>query len=176
MPKARKGERPFVPSVHTLLRDANPTWFEIDGEPDPIKRAKNERARDFATAELMKLYRRALKSGKPWRIEPRVFYFCERITNEEPERAAKAMRARTGAPDQRSRRLSIAVDVEREVLGAPKGRGALARAIASVAARRKCSLAAVRKIYLQGDPEWKEAITVSLELQNLGRPPPSAEP
>ena len=64
----RKGLE-YCPEIPVLLRDAQPTVDEIEGESDLRKRRERERARDFATGKLLKLYRDAEKQGstaRPW--------------------------------------------------------------------------------------------------------------
>jgi hypothetical protein len=39
--------------LSTLLREAQPTWSEIDGEPNKLKRKERERSRDIATKTLI---------------------------------------------------------------------------------------------------------------------------
>ena len=52
MTKPRRGTK-YDFEVATLLRDAEPTWAEIEGQPNRRKRVENERARDHAIDELV---------------------------------------------------------------------------------------------------------------------------
>src|SRR5262245_30310992 len=63
--------------IRTLLRNAKPLWSEIQGESDERKRLENERARDIATDELLKIYREALTRGALDRLPREVRNFCE---------------------------------------------------------------------------------------------------
>lgn len=54
--RSRKGLH-YVAEIETLLRDAQPTYADIDGESDPRKRLERERARDTARVALIRIAR-----------------------------------------------------------------------------------------------------------------------
>jgi len=63
--------------VRILLRDAMPTYAKIEGEPDPRKGDKNERTRDIAKDELIKLYLWYEKHRALHLLDPQVRIFCD---------------------------------------------------------------------------------------------------
>jgi hypothetical protein len=151
-----------------LIRDAMPTWFEIEGEPDARKRKENERARDRARAELMRMYRKARDHGKLQKLDPMVRHLCENLIAHEPDAAAKAMRARTGAPDQSARRMEIAVAVAFEIEARGGPHGAVEAALHTVADRLGYEYQRVRKIYYNSDSAWRLAVKASVAMRKQG--------
>src|SRR6476660_5175875 len=82
MTKPRKGTK-YVSEIAILLRDAEPTLAEIEGQPTQRKRRENERSRALAIDELVMMYREAAKLGILDRLDPRVRNFCERLKGKE---------------------------------------------------------------------------------------------
>ena len=132
------------------------------------KRKANELKRDKATAELMRLYRRAKAVGKLRQLDPQVRQFCENIIMRDPARTAAAGRARTGAPDQSDRRMKIAVAVALEIEARGGRHGCVEAALKAVASRFKREYAAVRKIHYETDPDWRRALKASIAIEKLG--------
>jgi hypothetical protein len=167
MAKPRKGPKPFEPLLPILLRDAMPTWFEIEGEKDTRKRKANELKRDKATAELMRLYRRANAAGKLRQLDVQVRHFCEKVIKCDKARAEAAGKARTGAPDQSDCRMKIAVAVALEIEARDGQHGCVEAALKAVAVRFKREYAAVRKIHYETDPDWRRALKASIAMRKL---------
>lgn len=167
MPKRRKGLRPFTPPIPFLLDDAQQTRVEIEGEPDPRKRKKRERARDNATAELMRVYRKANRDGALRTLDPSVRLFCEWIIKNDPARAAKAAKARTGPPDQSERRMRIAVAVVLEIEARGQRRGSVEQALNAVASRFDRTYDAIKKIHYENDPAWQRELKASVSMWKL---------
>ena len=149
--------------IPILLRLAQPTYSEIEGETNVRERRKRERERDSAINQLIKLYRDAGKRGKLEQFDFRARMFCENLKGRSGGRLPKV---RGGRPIEEHRRLLIAVRIQEaiEILGKDK-RGSVARALRAVArlvGKHNVSYEAVRKIYEDRDPEWLPAIKTEL--------------
>jgi hypothetical protein len=87
------------PELPTLLRNAQPTRREIDGEPNLRKRRERLRARDAAIDTLMRMDREADKHGS--RPDERVRNFIEALKASNDgclPRPRGGAPARTAAP------------------------------------------------------------------------------
>ncbi len=166
MTKPRKGQK-YVPELGLLLRDAMPTWSELEGETSARKRRKNERACDLAIDELLSMYRDHARRGKIRELDPRVRIFCEQLMQLNGGVLPKRKGGRPSADKHRN--LLIAVAVE-EALAAQKGkRRNVRRAIQHVSdtldiagKRVHMPAATIRDIYYRPDPEWQRAIKVEM--------------
>jgi hypothetical protein len=167
MTKPRKGEK-YTPKISILLRDAQPTWQEIDGEPDPKKSLETERRRDIGIDELITIYRESKRGG---RVDPRVELFCKLLKKRN---GGKLPRRKGGRPPDEHKKLLIAVAVA-EALAAQTGkRKSVTQAVRHVHKtfvfnRKPLTVpeATIRDYYYDSDPEWQEAIKVELACRRL---------
>jgi hypothetical protein len=151
---------PEIPSeIPVLLRDAQPTYADIEGETDVRKRRANERARDVARDRLMKMYREALKSGQLDKLDFGVRMFCEELRKRNRRHLPKP---KGGRPTNEHRRLLIAVDM-RETIDRHGGkRGSVERALKEVTERQNTTYRYVRNIHYDRDPEWRRTVKAEL--------------
>jgi hypothetical protein len=152
MTKPRKGEK-HVPEIPILLRDAQPTWQEIDGELDQKKRRENERKRDGAIDELITIYREFEERGRVRELDPHIRLFCEQLKRRNGGKLPKRV---GGRQTDMHRRLRIAMSVrdaitKKEAVGA---RGAVQQALKEVATKFNIAPRSVRDIYYDQDPQW----------------------
>jgi hypothetical protein len=161
MTKPRKGTK-YDSDVAILLRDAEPKWAEIEGQPDPRKRHENERARDLAIDELVFIYRDALNLGALERLDPRVLIFCERLKDRN---AGRLPRPKGGRPSNPHRRLLIEMMVIEAIEAEGGKRGAVERAMRQAAGRFGVEYRRVREIHYDPDPDWKRLVRVSRALR-----------
>ncbi len=171
MPKSRISEPLPSPELAVLFRDAEPLWREIEGERDVRKRAENERRRDLATAELFRMYRDAKAHKRMESLPYRVRRFCDGLMARLPTRAAKAMRARTGAPPKEEHQFKIAVAVAEAAEALGGKRGSIDKAIMQIGSRLRNRRSAgagryesVKEIYYSID---KREIEVELSRRKL---------
>ena len=161
MTKPRRGTK-YDFEVATLLRDAEPTWAEIEGQPNRRKRVENERARDHAIDELVLMYRDAAKRGALARLDPRVAIFCERLKDRN---AGRLPRPKGGRPTDPHRRLLIEMTVIEAIEAEGRKRGAVERAMRQAAERFGIKYRRVREIHYDRDPDWKRDVRVSWALR-----------
>ena len=69
MPRRWNPDPNKIRTIPVLLRDAQPTWREIDGEPNLRKRREHMHARNSAIDTLIKLYLHAEKNGYLARLD-----------------------------------------------------------------------------------------------------------
>lgn len=150
MTKPRKGLR-FLPEISTLLRDAEPTWNEIRGEPDARKRRAAKRRRDIAIDELVTLFREYNEQKRLNAVDPRVLLFCNELKKQNGHQLPKR---RGGRPVDMHRRLLIAVSVIDAVEQRGDLRNKVEPALAEVAAKFNVTSRTVRDIYYDRDPDW----------------------
>jgi hypothetical protein len=93
VPRRRKGTK-YTRELPVLLRDVQPTWREIDGEPLAYKRRERIRARDSATDDLIKMCKDAEKRGALAKLDIRVRNFCEGLKAQNRGRLPKPMGGR----------------------------------------------------------------------------------
>jgi|SRR6516165_5008968 len=168
MPRQRKSPSemsplPLTDAISLLLTDAWPTYVEIEGEPDPVKRRKREHERDFATDRLMKMYRDAEKRGKLARLDPRVRLFRELYMGRYGERRPKL---KGGRPAKGPNRFLIAMHMLESIEGhGVERRGSVEAALADVAKLHGTTYRYVRNIYYEfydDDPEWRRDVLLEL--------------
>lgn len=157
-----------------LLRDAQPTYREIEGEPEPRKRRQAERARDLAIDRLIKMYREAKKAGKLGQLDFRVRTFCEELKKRNHGQLPKA---KGGRPTAEHRRLLIAVHLQSAIERRGEKHGSKEQAFKEIAAnddlfdqrRRSPQWATryeyVKEIYYDSDPDFRRAVAVELDLR-----------
>jgi hypothetical protein len=150
MTKPRKGEK-YIAEIPMLLRDAQPTWHELGGEPD--LRQRNERARDIAIDEIVTIYRDHEKQGRLHELPPDFLIFCKQLKRQN---AGTLPRRKGGRPVDLHRRLQIAMSVIEAIEGkdgTPK-KVKVEQAIADVARKFNIMARTVRDIHYDRDPDW----------------------
>jgi hypothetical protein len=158
MTKPRKGEK-YIPELAVLLRDAQPTWREIEGEPDLRKQQSNKRDRELAIDELVTIYNDHEKQARLCELPADVRMFCRRLKQQN---GGKLPRRKGGRPVDLHRRLQIAmgvVDAIEGKEGAPKG---VEQAIAFVASKFMVVARTVRDIHYDRDPDWMVEVEAEL--------------
>lgn len=150
-----------IRTIPVLLRDAQPTWHEIDGEPNPRKR---RHARDSARATLMRMGRDAEKRGALAQLDIRIRNFLERekVRNRRGHRK-RLPKPKGGRPlGNRVVRLLLAVEVHEAIEAHGKKRGSVGSALSEVAGRRGVSSNYLREIHYDRDPEWRRDVKAEL--------------
>jgi hypothetical protein len=163
LPQRRKGTK-YTRELPLLLRDAQPTWREIEGEPNAQRRRERIRARDLAYGELIKIYRDAERCGAVCRLDIRVRSFCEAVMARNRGRLPTP---KGGRPADQHRRLLLAVKIHEEIRARGKKWGSVESALNDVAARLGVSYDHLRDIYYDPDPEWRAAVEVELAHRKL---------
>jgi len=153
----RKSQK-YLPEIEILLRDAIPTWFEIEGEFDSKKREMRGRESEIAKDELVRIYRDARKRGVLNKLDFRLRLFCERLMAQDDDRLPPPLN--TGRPSDEHRRLLIALHVKEAIEARGSRRGSVEAAVREVAARDGLSYDQVRDIYYDRDPEWRHVVAV----------------
>jgi hypothetical protein len=164
MTKTRKGEK-YVPEIAILLRDAQPTWREREGEPDPKKWKENKRKEEDATDQLITIYCDHEEQGWLDELDLQVRFFCEQLKSWN---GGKLPRRIGGRPDGSHRRLLIAMSV-REAIAQKKAagtRGAVEQAFKDVAVKFNITPRSVQDIYYDRDPEWMDDLNASIALRS----------
>jgi hypothetical protein len=161
----RKSQK-YVPEIEILLRNANPTRSEIEGELDRKKREARQRERDIARDELMRMYR-DWNSGTSSILDFRVRLFCERLIAENEGRIPPPLN--TGRPPDKHRRLLIAVHVKEAIEASGGKRGSVKAALSEVARRDGVSYDQVRDIHYDPDPDWRGIVAVELSRRKAER-------
>lgn len=150
MTRPRKGDR-YVSEISTLIRDAQPTWNEIQEEPNARTRRATERRRDIAIDELVTLFREYDGQNRLSELDPRVLLFCNELKKQNGQQLPKR---KGGRPVDMHRRLLIAVSVSDAVKQRGGSRNRVEPALAEVAAKFNVSSRTVRDIYYDRDPDW----------------------
>ena len=105
MTQPRKGEK-YIPEFASLMRDALPTWREIEGEY--CERRRNERKRDIAIDEIVTIYRDHEKQRQLDKLPPDFRIVCEHLKHRN---GGKLPTRKGGRPPDEHKKLLIAVDV-----------------------------------------------------------------
>jgi hypothetical protein len=167
MSKQRKSQH-YPAEIATLIRAAQPTYAEIEGEPDLAKRQKRQRECDRATDELIEISR-----------SPKLFVQLSRAHQLEIQwvieglkRSRRAFPTRKGGrPPDEHRRLLIAVKTAERV----KGGATVSEAIKFVCGwHNECFQGSlepksVKAIYYDKDPEWQRSLHVELSRRAYER-------
>jgi hypothetical protein len=160
MPRRPKGEKYAPPEIPTLLRDAQPTWREIEGERDASKRRERKRAQNIATDALVTMYRNIGDVVTLLDIfDPRIRIFCEDL---KAHNGGRVPRPKGGRPPNENKRLRIAASVREAIEAGGKRRGSVDAALEKAADRFHVSYDTVRDIYYDRDPEWRRIVGVEL--------------
>jgi hypothetical protein len=170
MTKPRKGQE-YTPVLDLLLRDAQPTWREVAGEPDARKRRKNERARDLATDKLLAIYRDHERQGSLRELDIRVWNFCEGLKQRNEGVLPKKKGGRP-SEDDAELLIAVAVAVAEAVASQTGKRKNLTRAIKQVSERVHKAETTVRDVYYRRDPEWQRDINAKLARRAYEHPDP----
>jgi hypothetical protein len=156
--RRRKGTK-YTRELPVLLRDAQPTWREIDGEPNAHRRRERIRSRDTAIDALTKMYRDAQKRGATARLDVRVRNFCEGLKSRNRGRLPKS---KGGRPTGEHRRLLLAIKVHEAIEARGNRRGSVESALSEVASRLGVSYDHLRDIHYDRDPKWRRAVKAEL--------------
>jgi hypothetical protein len=157
MPRRRKSPH-YPPSLAILRRDAQPLWREIDGEPDPAKRAEAEHRRHRAEDALISMYLAHERRGRLSELDPDTLGICERIKTRN---GGVFPRPRGGRPTEENSHLRMHVAVLDEIdRQTAEGRRNVTQAIRTVAERFLRTYEQVRAVYYRNDPEWLRAVAV----------------
>jgi hypothetical protein len=157
----RKGTK-YTRELPILLRDAQPTWNELDGEPSAHKRRERIRARDSATDDLMKRYRDAESRGAIAGLDIGIRNFCEGLKARNRGRLPKP---RGGRPAAKDHRFLIAVEVQEAIELRGRSYGSVEQALKDVSERRNLSYDYVRDTYYGPDREWRLAVKAEVALR-----------
>jgi len=100
-------------AIPVLLRDAQPTWREIDGEPNERKQQERRHARDAATDTLMRMHRDAEERDALARLDPRIRNFVADLkTRNRMLHRKRLPKPKGGRPfGDRERRLRLAIEI-----------------------------------------------------------------
>jgi hypothetical protein len=173
LPRRRKGIE-YNPEISVLLRDAEPLWREIVGEPDLRKRRERIRARDLATDQLMRIARDVEKHGSSSQLDVfRVRAFCESLkARNRRSHRRRLPKAKGGRPLGESARLSRGV----EILAAIEVRGKknVTSVLDETADRLGLSYDYVSEIHYDPDPNWKLAVRAERAFKHEATAKPSA--
>ena len=165
---AQKGLR-YLPDISTLLRDAEPLRREIEGEPDPATRKRNERRRDRARDALIRSARQAEEAGTYLALSPDHREFYERLTEE----AGGAPRQIGGRPIDEHYEILLAIAARLAVSGCEEAHdeeAGVVRALESVADRAGLSYERVRALHYRKDREWVTEVALSTFMLAEVRP------
>jgi hypothetical protein len=137
--------------LSTELRDAQPTWHEIDGERDPRKRHERIARARSAREVLMRMGRDAEKRGSLHRLDPRVRNFIE---GEKARNGGCLPEPKGGKPlgHRNNKRFLLAIKVHEAIKARGKKRGSVEGALNEVAERERVSYDRLREIYYDSDP------------------------
>jgi hypothetical protein len=163
MTKPRKGLK-YTSELYVLLRDAQPTRFEIEDEPDPQKRRERQRARDIAIDELITICNDHKMRGLLKQLNPRVFLFCEQLRTRA---SGKLPKRKGGRPSDPHQQLLIAVAVREAIASHGGQRGSVAKAIRETFERYGKRfgihrIETIKDIHHNPDPEWKRTVDAEL--------------
>jgi len=158
--------------IPVLLRDAQPLYREIEGEPDIHKRRERERARDTAKGELFKLYRDAEKRKAVHRFPLELKWFVEA---EKARNNGVLPRALGGCPAKEHERLLVAVYLQEAIAALGKRRGRVKLALHEAADHFRLSYDHVRDIHYNRDrdlddrelEEWRRLVKIELACRKL---------
>ncbi len=163
MPRRRKGTK-YAPLIPMLIRDAQPKYADIEGEPDIRKRRERERARDLARDELFKLYRDAEKRNCTDTLPLEVRWFVEA---EKARNNGVLPTSRGGRPTKEHERLLIAIHVRKAIAALGKRRGRVELALHEIADRFGLCYAHVRDIHYDRDRDWRRLVRAEMAWQML---------
>jgi len=169
MTQPRKGEK-YRPEFASLMRDALPTWREIEGESDPCERRRNERKRDIAIHEIVTIYRDHEKQRQLDKLPPDFLIVCEHLKHRN---GGKLPTRKGGRPPDEHKKLLIAVAVK-EALEAQAGRKSVTAAVRHVHKTfvlngKRCTVPenTIRDYYYDRAPGWQRAIKVELAWRQV---------
>jgi hypothetical protein len=165
-PTARelKGRRPWVE-----VRNARNEGRDIEDKPNLRKAREAARARDIARAELLHLYLDARKTRQLTRLDPEIRILVEDLIRANGGKLPR-LTLPPGRPSNLHQKMVIHLAVLRELEVVGRKRGAVGKAIASVALRYKKSPEVVRDIFYNRQPLWLKAVKLSLALRHGAGP------
>jgi hypothetical protein len=173
MPKRRKGVE-YTPEPSVLLRDAQPLWREIAGEPDPRKRRERIRACDLATDQLIRIARDVEKHESISQLDLfRVRAFCESQKARNRLRHRRRLpKPKGGRPLGESARLSHAVKILAAI--EVRGKKSVTSVLSEMADCLGLSYDYVSEIHYDPDPNWKLAVRAERAFKHEATAKPSA--
>jgi hypothetical protein len=162
MTKPRKGLK-YTPPLDVLLRDAQPTRFEIENEPNLQKRRERQRARDIATDDLIELVREHETQGRLKQLDPRVRLFWEQLKSSR----GKLPKRKGGRPSSSHQQLLIAAEIRERITANGGRRGSVAKAIRETFERYGKRfgiqrIETIKDIHYNPDPEWQRTVDAEL--------------
>jgi hypothetical protein len=154
--------------ISHLLRDACPTFFEIEGEKDPAKRRANERARDQATDALIKLYREAERRNGLSELDISVRFFCQDL---KARNGGKLPNPKGGRPAEEDRYLRIAFYITEKAEVRGGGHGSVEGALKDAAEHFNLDYKTVRDIYYEtrAAEDWPSVVKAERAWRSLRR-------
>jgi hypothetical protein len=160
MPRRRD---PKTRELSVLLRDAKPTWHEIEGEPSARKRS-----RDSAINELIKIGQTGMHRGEKLGALDlcRIRNFCNDLGRNRKIRMRGLPKRNGGRPKESPARLRLAVAIWEAIETNRKKpeneREKASSVLEKVAHRLHKKLSYVREVYYDRDPEWRPAVEAEL--------------
>jgi|SRR5215470_3972058 len=147
--------------LSVVLRDAQLTWHEIDGERDPRKRRERIARARSAREVLMRMGRDAEKPGSLHRLDPRVRNFVEGV---KARNGGCLPKPKGGKPlgHRDHDRFLLAIKVQEAIEARGKKRGSVEGALNEVAEREGVDYDRLREIHYDPDPEWRRAVKLEL--------------
>jgi hypothetical protein len=167
MSKRRKSPH-YVAEIATLTRAAQPTYAEIEGEPDSDKRQKRHREREIATDELVRIFRSRKLFGELSRADQLpIQWLIEGLKRSQREFPTR----KGGRPPDEHRRLLTAVKMAELVKGGATVSDAIKRVCEWHNECFKGSMGptSVKTIHLDKDPEWQRLLHVELSRRAYER-------
>jgi hypothetical protein len=179
MTKPRKGES--VPAEFaSLVRDAQPRWREIEGEPDPRERRRNERRQALAIDEIVTIYRHHKKQGQLPNLPPDFLMLCRRLKEQN---GGELPPRKGGRPNDEHKKLLIAVRVVEALAAQPDTRKSVTQAVRDVHNtlvfnEKRCTVPknTIRDYYYDRAPGFREAVAVELACRRIQTTEPVPEP
>jgi hypothetical protein len=175
MTQPRKGVK-YVREFAALVRDALPTWREIEGEPDARLRKQAERKRDIAIDELVTIYRDHKKRGQLDKLPPIVRIFCEQLKHQG---CGKLPARKGGRPPDEHKKLLIAAEVAEALATGKRVKQAVWHVHeAFVFKGKRCEVPekTIRDYYYDCMRNDRRALEVSLAWRRVPNTEPVAEP
>jgi len=153
----------------TVLRDAQPTRHEIDGEPNLRKRRERIALAKSAREVLMRIHRDAEKRASLHRLDPRVRNFVEGV---KARNGGCLPKPKGGKPlgHRDHDRFLLAIKVQEAIEARGKKRGSVEGALNEVAEREGVDYDRLREIHYDRDPDWKRAVKIELDRRERDVP------
>jgi len=156
--------------LSVVLRDAQLTRREIDGEPGPRKRRERIASSRSAREVLMRMGRDAEKRGSLHRLDPRVRNFVE---GEKARNGGCLPKPKGGKPlgHRNNERFLLAVQVQEAIKARGSRRGSIEEALIEISEQERVSYDRLREIHYDPAPEWKRAVKIELDRRERDNTP-----